>query len=62
MENTEIKCPKCKSDDIARFQYGLPEFTDELRRLIAEKKIVLGGCELAFDNPIYFCNNCRKEF
>lgn len=62
MEKPEIKCPKCKSTNLAEFRYGLPDFTDELKRLIAEGKIVLGGCEIFFDNPIYRCNKCHKEF
>lgn len=55
-------CPKCNSENLARFSYGLPNFTDELKKQIADGKIVLGGCELSIDNPIYRCNDCRKEF
>ncbi|NJM53101.1 MAG: class I SAM-dependent methyltransferase [Blastocatellia bacterium] len=55
-------CPKCNSENLAKFHYGLPEFTDELKKQIAEGKIVLGGCEISFDNPLYFCNGCRNEF
>jgi transcription elongation factor Elf1 len=55
-------CPKCNSTNLAKYLYGLPDFTDELKKQIADKEIVLGGCELSFDNPIYRCNDCKEEF
>lgn len=64
MKNNDesVKCPKCKSNSIARFFYGLPDFTEELKKRIDNKEIVLGGCEISWDNPIYFCNDCENEF
>ena len=62
MEEQEVKCPKCKSTEIAEIRYGLPNFTDELKRLIDEGKVRLGGCEIWEDNPTHFCNDCRNEF
>ncbi|HRH43771.1 MAG TPA: hypothetical protein PKY82_19220 [Pyrinomonadaceae bacterium] len=62
MEKTEVKCPKCQSTNIAEIRYGLPNFSDELNRLIEAGKVRLGGCEISFDNPAYFCNECQKEF
>ena len=61
-EEELVKCPKCKSISIARFYYGLPELTEDLKKKIENKEIVLGGCELSWDNPIYRCNVCSKEF
>lgn len=55
-------CPKCNSDNLAKFRYGLPEFTDDLKKQIDEGKIILGGCEIMLDNPLFHCNDCRHEF
>jgi primosomal protein N' len=61
-EDESIICPKCKSNSIAEIFYGLPNFTEELNKKIEDKKIVLGGCEISWDNPIYHCNDCKNEF
>lgn len=62
MKKTEVKCPKCKSTNIAEFRYGLYDRDEKMNRLIEEGKVRLGGCEISFDNPAYFCNECKKEF
>jgi hypothetical protein len=55
-------CLKCNSDNLAKYHYGLPNFTDELKKQIDDGKIILGGCELSIDNPSYCCNDCKYEF
>lgn len=55
-------CLKCNSENLAKISYGLPNFTEELKQKIADRKIVLGGCEISFDSPIFHCNDCRHEF
>lgn len=48
-------CPNCNKK-LAKIEYGLP----------AEKPknddIVLGGCVMFEDSPVYHCNNCNKDF
>lgn len=55
-------CPKCHGENIARILYGLYERDEKMTNLINEGKVVLGGCELSFENPLYYCNQCKKEF
>lgn len=62
VEISITNCVKCNSINLARFRYGLPDFTEALKKQIAEGKIVFGGCEVSFDSPIYRCNDCKHEF
>lgn len=55
-----MKCPKCKSENLAKILYGLPAFDDKPEKDLEEKKIVLGGCEV--DDKHWHCNNCGTEF
>ena len=55
-------CPKCKSDNIARFLYGMPAFNKKLEKDMADGKVVLGGCEVDPLFPKYKCNICKYEF
>ncbi|MCU0239495.1 MAG: hypothetical protein MUC29_08640 [Pyrinomonadaceae bacterium] len=58
----KVKCPKCKSENIAKIIYGLFDLDEKLQKKIENGEVVLGGCEMFFDNPIYRCNHCYKEF
>jgi ribosomal protein L37AE/L43A len=55
------KCPKCGSKRVARIQYGLPAFTEELERQLAEGKVVLGGCCMTDDDPAWQCADCGEQ-
>ena len=39
----ELKCPHCGGASVARFLYGMARLGPELRKEIAEDRIVLGG-------------------
>ena len=59
---TKIKCPKCKSDNIASYQYGLVEMDPELKKDLDKGKIVMGGCFYSEDNPQLHCNQCEYDW
>ncbi len=55
------KCPDCGSKRIARYLYGMPMFSDQLQADLDSGKIVLGGCELTGDDPVWKCLECDTE-
>ena len=56
------RCPRCKSDNVARIQWGLPAFTEELERGLESGRVILGGCCISPDSPELHCNDCGAEF
>ncbi len=62
MESERTNCPKCGSNDAANILYGLPDFTDELKREIDAKRVVLGGCTVFGEDPQWHCNKCHHEW
>ena len=56
------KCPACGNSTVASIMYGLPVFTDELKRAVAEGKIVLGGCVISGRDPRWKCTSCGALF
>jgi hypothetical protein len=42
--------------------YGMPAFSDELERDIELGKIVLGGCVIGENDPIWQCVDCGTSF
>ena len=56
----KIVCPKCGSDDVAEYVYGMP--TPEAWKLEQEGKVIIGGCCPEEDAPEYRCNKCKKKF
>jgi uracil-DNA glycosylase len=55
-------CPVCKSKRIASYMYGLPAFSDKLEKDLNEGRIVLGGCCISGDDPMYMCSDCKTDF
>jgi DNA-directed RNA polymerase subunit RPC12/RpoP len=55
-------CSECGSKRIATILHGMPAFSDELERDIEVGKIVLGGCLVSDDDPIWQCVDCGKSF
>lgn len=62
MNIEEARCPKCGSSNVAEILWGMPSFTSELQKELAEKKVVLGGCCVSPDDPKYECNDCLHRF
>ena len=42
--------------------YGLPMFNEELERRLSTGEIVLGGCCVCEDDPIWQCLECQHSF
>jgi len=57
-----VCCPFCGSDDVARYQYGLPVMSKDLEERMAAGKIVLGGCCITPFDPSHKCNECGKSW
>ncbi len=55
-------CPVCNSQRIASYLYGLPAFSNKLEKDINEGKIVLGGCCISQDDPLFMCLDCKTDF
>ena len=55
-------CPSCNSKNVARFLYGIQEFSGKLIKEKEEGKIILAGCHISDDSPKYHCNDCGKEW
>ncbi len=56
------KCPRCGSKDVAEILRGLPVFSEELEKALADHKIILGGCCITGNDPSAHCNACGKDF
>jgi hypothetical protein len=56
------KCPYCNSKDVAKILYGLPSFSKKLEKELESGKLVLGGCCISEDSPLFHCNKCTKEW
>ena len=54
-----IKCPNCNNKMI-KIVYGMP--SNELFELSEKGIILLGGCSISNDDPIYYCSNCRRKY
>ena len=55
------KCPKCGSQKIAKILYGMPAYSTKLRKDMDEGKIVLGGCCIGMDDPVWKCVDCKLD-
>ena len=58
----KTNCPFCKSDKVRDIVYGNVEFKNEEEEKEFKKIHVLGGCNIEDFNPIFYCDNCNKEF
>jgi len=57
-----MKCPVCRSHRIASYLYGMPEYSEKLQKDLDDGKIVLGGCCISFEDPIWVCKDCKTDF
>ena len=53
------KCPACNSSRIANILYGMPEYSPKLERDIEAGRIILGGCCISDDDPVWQCADCQ---
>ncbi len=57
-----MKCPRCKSESVAKLLYGMPAFSEKLEKDLTSGKVVLGGCEIDPLFPKWRCSTCKYEF
>ena len=62
MTSKPDKCPECGSKKVASILYGLPMFDEELKRRINAGEIVLGGCCVTGDDPLWRCVDCHHHW
>jgi hypothetical protein len=56
-----IKCPHRGSEKIARILYGMPVFSERLQKMLADNEIVLGGCCITVNDPVWKCVDCKAK-
>lgn len=52
-------CPRCQSNDVGKWVYGLVDENSEDSTFVAEirkGKVHLGGCAITMDSPMCHCN------
>ena len=57
--NKPRKCPRCKSARVVTIVYGLPGM--EAFEEAQAGEIVLGGCEVTDDDPLWQCLDCDAK-
>jgi hypothetical protein len=57
MKSKPKKCPKCGSGKVASILYGLPMFNEKLERGLESGEVILGGCCVTYDDPLWQCNH-----
>jgi hypothetical protein len=60
-ERKPSKCPNCGGKKVASILWGMPAYSEELQRDIAEGKIIIGGCCVSDDDPKWQCAECGAE-
>ena len=56
--DTPEPCPKCGSERLARFVYGVPYLRKELREKLRKGEIIIGSCVLRANEPKWRCRKC----
>jgi hypothetical protein len=56
-----IKCPTCGKPPLASILYGYPNYNEELEQEMQEGRIVLGGCMMEVDDPVWECSFCGQK-
>jgi hypothetical protein len=55
-------CPVCQSKNIAQYLYGMPAYSDKLKKELDEGKTILGGCCISDQDPSFACHECKTDF
>jgi DNA-directed RNA polymerase subunit RPC12/RpoP len=53
-------CPACGSRDVVPVIHGMPD--DEAEAAARRGEVVLGGCMIWPEKPIWHCRACEREF
>ncbi len=62
MRKLKKVCPFCGSHNAAEYLYGMPVMSEELQKDLEDNKVILGGCCISDEEPVYHCNECDKDF
>jgi len=57
-----LRCPKCGSEDLAEIVYQPTQMTEELLRLVQEKKVLIRNEPPPEKPPRYYCYHCGYEW
>lgn len=55
-------CPVCKSKIVGTYAYGLQTYDEEQQKKIKEGRVILGGCVIDYDQPVWGCEFCGTDF
>ena len=55
-------CPVCGSSKIGTYLWGEPAMSKRLESEIKEGKIIIAGCCISDDDPLYACLDCNIDF
>jgi hypothetical protein len=55
-------CPVCQSKSIAQYLYGMPAYSEKLKKELDEGKTILGGCCISDQDPSFACQKCKTDF
>jgi hypothetical protein len=56
------KCYRCSNSVVGKILFGKPMFSDELELKIQKGEIVIGGCCLGTDDPVWQCKECGQMY
>ena len=59
-DNQTTACPTCGSAAVVRIVYGLPGH--EAFEAAERGELVLGGCVISSDSPLWACTACHAQF
>ena len=62
MAKKPVKCPQCGASKIAWISYGMPSYSKAMVKELDAERIILGGCCLRGDDPIWHCNACEHRW
>ena len=54
-------CPSCNSKNVAVILWGYPLETADLTKALHENKIILGGCCISENDPVWECTDCYAQ-
>ena len=56
----DFVCTKCGSKNTVRIVYGYP--SQETLEIAKNGKVVLGGCIISDNDPVWHCNDCSNNW
>ena len=60
MPGKKLICPKCGSQSAVKILYGEP--TWEAQLAAARGELVLGGCCIELNDPLFICKDCSYRW